>query len=53
MAKNRANGMFNPTMIALRRLPRKIHWIKKTSTHPKIRLCRTVCVVRAISEERS
>jgi hypothetical protein len=34
-------------------LPRKIHWIKKTSKHPKIRLCRTVWVVRAIKAERS
>jgi hypothetical protein len=25
MAKNNANGMLNPTMIALRRFPRKIH----------------------------
>ena len=45
VAKNSAKGMFNPTMIALRRLPRKIHWIRKTSRHPKTRLCRTVCVV--------
>ena len=45
MLKNSANGMLTPTMIALRRSPRKIHWIRKTSTQPKIRLCSTVCVV--------
>ncbi len=53
VAKNSANGMFMPTISALRRLPRKIHWIKKTSRHPNIKLCSTVRVVRAISEERS
>ena len=53
VAKNSANGIFNPTMIALRRSPKKIHWIRKTSRHPKTRLCRTVCVVSATSDERS
>ena len=27
MLKNSANGMLTPTMMALRRSPRKIHWI--------------------------
>ena len=27
--------MLTPTMIALRKSPRNIHWIKKTSTQPK------------------
>ena len=29
MLKNNANGMLTPTMMALRRSPRKIHWMKK------------------------
>ena len=36
MLKNSANGMLTPTMMALRRSPRKIHWIKNTSRQPKI-----------------
>ena len=45
MAKNSANGIFTPTMIALRRSPRNTHWIRNTSTQPKIRFSSTVCVV--------
>ncbi len=53
MVKNSANGMLTPTMMALRRSPRKIHWIRNTSRQPKTRLCRTVWVVTATSEVRS
>ncbi len=52
-AKNSAKGILTPTMMALRKLPRNIHWIKKTSTQPKIRLCNTVCVVTDTNAERS
>jgi hypothetical protein len=38
VAKNNTNGMLMPTISALRRLPRKIHWMRKTGAHPKIRL---------------
>ena len=48
-----ANGMFSPTTMALRRSPRKIHWIRNTSRQPNTRLCSTVCVVTATSELRS
>ena len=34
-----------PTMMALRRLPRKTHWMMNTRRQPKTRLCRTVVVV--------
>ena len=44
-AKNSANGILTPTMMALRKLPRKTHWMTKTSRQPKMRLCRTVWVV--------
>ena len=50
-ANSRANGMLTPTRIALRRSPRKIHWTRKTSRHPRIRLCSTVCVVTRISDD--
>ena len=50
MAKNSANGMLTPTMMALRRLPRKTHWMKNTSRQPKMRLCSTVWVVTATSD---
>ena len=53
MAKNKAKGMFTPTMTALRKSPRKIHWIRNTSRQPKTRLCRTVCVVTFTSVVRS
>ena len=53
MLKSSAKGMFAPTMIALRRSPIKIHWMRNTSTQPKIRLWRTVCVVTATSDPRS
>jgi hypothetical protein len=53
MLNSSANGMLAPTMIALRRFPRKIHWMRNTSTHPKIRLCSTVCVVTLTSDPRS
>ena len=45
MLKNSANGMLTPTMMALRRSPRKIHWITNTRMQPKMRLCSTVWVV--------
>ena len=45
MLKNKANGMLMPTMMALRRLPRKTHCTMNTKRQPKIRLCRTVVVV--------
>ena len=35
MLKNSANGILAPTMIALRRSPRKTHWMKKISKQPK------------------
>ena len=53
MLKNKANGMLTPTMIALRRSPRKTHWIKKTRMQPKIRLCSTVAVVTLTNAVRS
>jgi len=53
MLKHSANGMLTLTMTALRRSPRKIHWMKKTSTHPNTRLWITVCVVTLTSVERS
>ncbi len=53
MLKNSANGMLTLTMIALRRSPRKIHWMKNTSRQPKKRLCRTVWVVTDTRLERS
>ena len=46
-AKNSANGIVAPTTTALRRLPRKIHWTRKTRIMPKLRLRSTVCVVVA------
>ena len=53
MLKNRANGMLMPTMTALRRSPRKTHWMKNTSRKPKTSACSTVCVVVVTSSERS
>ena len=32
MLKNSANGMLTPTMMALRRSPRKTHWMRNTSS---------------------
>src|SRR5712664_3514463 len=50
--KNNANGMLAPTMMALRKSPRKIHWIRKTRRHPNRRLCSTVRVVTERSARR-
>jgi hypothetical protein len=51
--KKSANGMLTPTMTALRKSPRKIHWMRKTSRHPNTRLCTTVWVVTLTSVVRS
>ena len=51
--KKSANGMVAETMSALRRSPRNIHWMKKTSTMPKTTLWSTVRVVTSMSSRRS
>jgi hypothetical protein len=53
IANSSANGMFVATMMALRKSPRKTHWMKNTSTQPNSRLCNTVCVVTETSDPRS
>ena len=40
-------------MMALRKSPRKSHWMKKTRRQPNTRLCRTVWVVTDTSKLRS
>ena len=53
MAKDSAKGMVIATMMAVRRLPRKIHCTRKISTIPSTMLCSTVWVVMLISSARS
>ena len=51
--KNSAKGMVAETTMALRRSPRKIHWMRNTRSTPTSRLCTTVWVVTEIRELRS
>ncbi len=53
IAKNSANGIVVPTMMALRRLPRNTHCSRKISPMPNTMLCRTVRVVMSMSSLRS
>jgi hypothetical protein len=52
-AKNSATGMVAATISAQRKLPRKIHWIRKISTMPNSILCITVRTVIATRSPRS
>ena len=52
-ARNSATGMVAATMIAVRKLPRNSHWIRKIRLTPNIMLCSTVCTVIATRSPRS
>ena len=52
-ANNKAKGMVADTIIALRKLPRNSHWIRKIRVTPITMLCSTVWVVMSTSALRS